>query len=108
MYEVITKQRTDAESQKMQMEHEFEMAQAKARELSVQTAKAKVYAERAYNKFVTWGNRFCQDCSSGVKKIEERRQELKVQNSHASSFKAIRTAHTHIRTMRKENKLMKK
>ena len=73
VYEVITRQRHDAENQKIKIEHERELAHQKSRQLSLTTATAKANAERAYNRFVTWGNKFCQTCSTGVKKIAEKK-----------------------------------
>ena len=57
------------------MEHEKEMSHAKAKELSVTTAKAKAGTERAYTRFVQWGNKFCTTCKAGVPKIAERQAE---------------------------------
>ena len=75
LYDVITKQRNDAEEQRIKIEHEKTMTMTKARELSVETAKARAGAITAYSSFNQWGYKFCTTCKTGVKKIAERRKE---------------------------------
>jgi len=69
------------------------MAQAKAREISIESARAKASAEKAFKAMVLENNKVCDQCKAGAKKIKTRRNEIDTMNKKASKAKQMRKAH---------------
>jgi hypothetical protein len=82
----------DAENQKVKISEEMQSSQTKAREASVQSAKAKASAEKAFRNMVIDNNKTCSACRLGKEKIAKRRLEIDGAIKQETKLKAQREA----------------
>ena len=96
-----------ARDAKDKMEEEQQNAYAKAQMSSIEAAKAKAAAERAFRAMVMHNNKTCSLCNLGKEKIAKRRLEISQAIQNEIKKKAERMAerkrqkdkHQRIRTM---------
>lgn len=96
-----------ARDAKNKMEEEQQNAYAKAQMSSIEAAKAKAAAERAFRAMVMHNNKTCSLCNLGKEKIAKRRLEISQAIKNEIKKKAERMAerkrqkdkHQRIRTM---------
>ena len=96
-----------ARDAKDKMEEEQQNAYAKAQMASIEAAKAKAAAERAFRAMVMHNNKTCSLCNLGKEKIAKRRLEISQAIQNEIKKKAERMAerkrqkdkHQRIRTM---------
>ena len=96
-----------ARDAKNKMEEEQQNAYAKAQMSSIEAAKAKAAAERAFRAMVMHNNKTCSLCNLGKEKIAKRRLEISQAIQNEIKKKAERMAerkrqkdkHQRIRTM---------
>lgn len=67
---------TNAREAKFKMEEEMKAAYAKAQMSSIEAAKAKAAAEKAFRALVVHNNKTCALCNVGKEKIAKRRLEI--------------------------------
>lgn len=72
----IEEQLEGARGAKMQIEEQKKNSYAKAQMASIEAAKAKAAAEKAFRAMVVHNNKTCSLCSMGKEKIAKRRLEI--------------------------------